>query len=92
MCISIINSGIVGRKEYNDNQVSNVRQQLRSDLSEIGDKVCLVDGQASRLAAVENYVKKLNYLFSEHPFINFLPKFVINNTSLLGPSCYSWVF
>lgn len=49
-----MNSGIDGCKEYTDNQVSNVRQELRSDLSEIGERVCLVEGQASRSAAVKN--------------------------------------
>lgn len=91
-CISIVNSGIAGCKQYTDNQIINVKRELQNDISSLSDRVCLVEGQASRLSAVENTVKHLsNLLEATHPN-NIQPNVVNHTESIPSLSRHSVIF
>ncbi|XP_050548048.1 uncharacterized protein LOC126909652 [Daktulosphaira vitifoliae] len=57
--LEVIENSKAECKSYADNKISDVRVELKSDISNLSERLSLVEGQAARLAALESSVQKL---------------------------------
>lgn len=57
--LSILDSSQAECKAYTEKQVSDVRSELKSHLASFSDRLCSLEGQSARLAALEVSMEKL---------------------------------
>lgn len=57
--INILETSKAECKAYTDNRISEVGTEVKTDISKLSERLCLVEGQAARLAALEASVQKL---------------------------------
>lgn len=60
-CLSIIDTNKELCNQYTDKRVAEVRKEMQSNMGTLNDRLCLVEGQSSRLIALEQSVKKLQF-------------------------------
>ncbi|VVC38660.1 Reverse transcriptase domain, partial [Cinara cedri] len=77
--LSILESTQAECKAYTDKQVSDVRSELKSDLASFSDRLCSVEGQSARLAALEIAFEKMKV-----PTTNSFSNLPVTTQSLLG--------
>ncbi|VVC36387.1 Hypothetical protein CINCED_3A019699 [Cinara cedri] len=77
--LSILESTQAECKAYTDKQVSDVRSELKSDLASFSDRLCSVEGQSARLAALEIAFEKIKV-----PTTNSFSNPPVTTQSLLG--------
>lgn len=56
--LSIIENGMSECKQFTNNQCSNLRAELKSDISVLSDRVSVIEGQDARVSALENIFEK----------------------------------
>lgn len=71
-------------KQYTDHHIANYKRETKEELSRLTERVCLIEGQAARLAAVENVIQKIQtqgITSSNSRMSTCVPSPIINNVS-----------
>lgn len=57
--LEVVEIGKAECKSYTDKRISDVRVELKTDITSLSDRLCLVEGQAAKMAALESSIQKL---------------------------------